>query len=77
MDKGRERRRLLPSREISCRRIRFLFFLLTWILKITKLRRSFSRTHQAATLNDGLPASMIAALYKQRWHVELFFKWIK
>jgi len=24
-----------------------------------------------------LPASMIAALYKQRWQVELFFKWIK
>ncbi len=24
-----------------------------------------------------LPASLIAALYKQRWQVELFFKWIK
>jgi IS4 transposase len=24
-----------------------------------------------------LPATMIAALYKSRWHVELFFKWIK
>jgi IS4 transposase len=24
-----------------------------------------------------LPAAVIAALYKQRWQVELFFKWIK
>ena len=24
-----------------------------------------------------LPAHIIAALYKQRWQVELFFKWIK
>jgi Transposase DDE domain/Domain of unknown function (DUF4372) len=29
------------------------------------------------TNNTGLPALTIAALYKSRWHVELFFKWIK
>jgi Transposase DDE domain/Domain of unknown function (DUF4372) len=29
------------------------------------------------TNNFGLPATTIAALYKQRWQVELFFKWIK
>ena len=29
------------------------------------------------TNNFDLPASTIAALYKQRWQVELFFKWIK
>src|SRR3954466_8980758 len=29
------------------------------------------------TNNFALPAHVIAALYKQRWQVELFFKWIK
>jgi hypothetical protein len=29
------------------------------------------------TNNFSLPASTIAAIYKQRWQVELFFKWIK
>jgi hypothetical protein len=29
------------------------------------------------TNNFVLPAATIALLYKQRWHVELFFKWIK
>ena len=29
------------------------------------------------TNNTALPATAIAALYKSRWQVELFFKWIK
>lgn len=29
------------------------------------------------TNNHVLPASVIAKIYKSRWHVELFFKWIK
>jgi hypothetical protein len=29
------------------------------------------------TNNFALPATTIAAIYKQRWQVELFFKWIK
>ena len=29
------------------------------------------------TNNFVLPAATIAAIYKQRWQVELFFKWIK
>ena len=29
------------------------------------------------TNNTALPASTIAALYKSRWQIELFFKWIK
>ena len=29
------------------------------------------------TNNFALPARVIAELYRRRWHVELFFKWIK
>jgi IS4 transposase len=29
------------------------------------------------TNNTALPAVTIAALYKSRWQIELFFKWIK
>lgn len=48
-----------------------------------KLRRVrvFDLTHQKGftflTNNFLLPASTIAQLYKSRWQVELFFKWIK
>ena len=48
-----------------------------------RLRRiSFRDETQARTLvfltnNFSLPADLIAALYKARWEIELFFKWIK
>lgn len=48
-----------------------------------KLRRVrfFDATHQKdltfLTNNFTLPALTITQLYKSRWHVELFFKWIK
>lgn len=35
------------------------------------------RTLTFLTNNFSLPASKIAALYKARWEIELFFKWIK
>jgi len=35
------------------------------------------KTLEFLTNNLTLPASTICALYKQRWQVELFFKWIK
>ena len=35
------------------------------------------RTLVFLTNNTSLPALTIAALYKSRWQVELFFKWIK
>ena len=43
---------------------------------------SDSKTESGKTLvfltnNTTLPALTIAALYKGRWQVELFFKWIK
>ena len=36
-----------------------------------------SKTRVFLTNNTALPALTIAALYKSRWQVELFFKWIK
>ena len=35
------------------------------------------RTLISLTNNFALPAQTIAALYKARWEIELFFKWIK
>jgi len=35
------------------------------------------KTFEFLTNNFALPAITICALYKQRWQVELFFKWIK
>jgi len=36
-----------------------------------------NKTLEFLTNNFALPAITICALYKQRWQVELFFKWIK
>jgi len=33
--------------------------------------------HSNAPNNFELPADQVAALYKSRWHIENFFKWIK
>ena len=38
---------------------------------------SSGKTLVFLTNNTTLPALTIAALYKSRWHVELFFKWVK
>lgn len=52
-------------------------------LYLKRLRRiSFRDDTQERTLvfltnHFGLPAETIAALYKSRWEIELFFKWIK
>jgi Domain of unknown function (DUF4372)/Transposase DDE domain len=54
-------RRAYPA---ALRRVRF-------VDPTTKKRLSF------LTNNFALPALTIAHLYKSRWHVELFFKWIK
>lgn len=39
--------------------------------------RKTDKTFVFLTNNFTLPAAMIAQLYKERWKVELFFKWIK
>ena len=59
-----------------------------WLLRPQGLSRSIcgvsvSRTRDSGktlvflTNNTTLPPLTIAALYKRRWQVELFFKWIK
>ena len=47
-------------------------------LRRVSLRDSETGKHLVFLTNHlGLSASTIAALYRSRWHIELFFKWIK
>lgn len=48
-----------------------------YLRRICFIDRSTYKTLIFLTNNHTLPASTIAALYKNRWQVELFFKWIK
>lgn len=45
--------------------------------KIKYFDKEFDRTFIFLTNNFELPAEQIAMLYKNRWKIELFFKWIK
>ena len=36
-----------------------------------------ARSRVLLTNHFGLPALVVAQLYRQRWQVELFFKWVK
>jgi len=45
--------------------------------RITFRDEELERTFAFLSNNFGLPAEIIAALYKSRWEIELFFKWIK
>lgn len=45
--------------------------------RITYFDKDQDRVFEFATNNFDLPALEIAMLYKHRWQVELFFKWIK
>lgn len=56
--------------------------LLDWVIAPGPSRRFGTRPETGKTLvfltnNTNLDALTIAALYKKRWQVELFFKWIK
>jgi hypothetical protein len=45
--------------------------------RVTYLDRETKKRFKFLTNNFTLPAPVIAQIYKQRWQVELFFKWIK
>jgi hypothetical protein len=45
--------------------------------RITYYDRETARTYVFVTNNFTVSASSIALLYKHRWKIELFFKWIK
>lgn len=45
--------------------------------KVRYFDEDLHRTFVFLTNNLELPALTVARLYKQRWHVELFFRWIK
>ena len=47
------------------------------IRQVTYTDHETGKTLEFLTNNMTLPALTICALYKQRWQVELFFKWIK
>ncbi|MDF7809635.1 IS4 family transposase, partial [Pontiellaceae bacterium B12219] len=47
------------------------------VLRRIKFKDDEGRTLVFLTNNFTLPALTIAALYKSRWQIELFFKWIK
>ena len=44
-----------------------------------KTFRTSSDTHELLLVTDrpDLPAELVVLLYRYRWHVELFFKWLK
>ncbi len=45
--------------------------------RITYVDRESGQRYEFLTNNFSLAAATIAAIYKQRWQIELFFKWIK
>jgi hypothetical protein len=45
--------------------------------RITYYAKDKNKTFVYLTNNMEMPAVQVALLYKYRWHVELFFKWIK
>ena len=45
--------------------------------RITYVAPESKQRYEFLTNNFSLAASTIAAIYKQRWQIELFFKWIK
>jgi DDE family transposase/uncharacterized protein DUF4372 len=78
-----ERRSVNKSQGLSCDQIIELTGLKSRKEQLTRLRRIAYRDAETGvryvflTNNFQLAASTIAACYKERWQIELFFKWIK
>jgi len=47
------------------------------VRRVTYVDLESGQRYEFITNNFTLAAPTIAAIYKQRWQVELFFKWIK
>lgn len=69
--RGRKSPGVLEDREIRLGKLPETF------RRITYLDRETDITYQFVTNAQDIPAQTVADLYKQRWQIELFFKWIK
>ena len=69
--RGRKSPGVLEDREINLGSLPGTYRLVTYLDKETDI------TYQFVTNALDLPAQTVADLYKERWQIELFFKWIK
>ena len=69
--RGRKSPGVLADRKIQLKGVKGTF------RKVRFLDESTGEEYEFLTNALGIPATTVAALYKQRWQVELFFKWIK
>ena len=69
--RGRKSPGVIEDREIKLGKLPETFRLVTYLDEETDI------TYQFVTNALDIPAKTVAALYKERWQIELFFKWIK
>ena len=69
--RGRKSPGVIEDREIRLGKLPETFRLVTYLDAETDI------TYQFVTNALDLPAQTVADLYKERWQIELFFKWIK
>lgn len=69
--RGRKSPGVIEDREIRLGKMPETFRLITYLDQETDI------TYQFVTNALDLPAQTVADLYKERWQIELFFKWIK
>ncbi|MDH3903198.1 MAG: IS4 family transposase [Xanthomonadales bacterium] len=69
--RGRKSPGVVEDREIRLGKLSETFRLVTCLDKETDI------TYQFVTNALDIPAQTVADLYKERWQIELFFKWIK
>jgi putative transposase len=69
--RGRKSPGVIEDREIRLGKLPETFRLVTYLDRETDI------TYQFVTNSLDIPAQTVADLYKERWQIELFFKWIK